>query len=184
MITDWDIKEARGCAYHRHILRVSQASVLEVVRDVEDNKSWNMSQAPRWGLRQCRGKFRNPSVLDPVHIHAHRRAQCAPARAYTWTAPHFIFILATSSNELVSSRGPTDLCKRPFLGRASPYPRKYFPSRPLNTVASGYAYEKWDGAGGDRFYGRTDFIFLGNRIERRRCFHKFNDRSSATPQWA
>lgn len=71
------------------------------------------------------------------------------ARAYSCTVLHFIFILATSTNELASSRGPTDLCKRPFLGRVFRILENifYFASE-YGSLGLRLVYEKRDGATG------------------------------------
>jgi len=48
------------------------------------------------GFATIQGEISQPLYIIPVHTH-----RCAHMRARIYTAPHFIFILATNSNELV-----------------------------------------------------------------------------------
>lgn len=125
--TDRDIKGARGCSYFHDIPRVS-LSIGPAGRATWKITNLEICPSPetRGFSTIRRGKFRNPSTQPaPFCIYRLSTRKRADGRAggrsravCVCTTQHFIFILPASSNELVSSRGPTDLCKRPFLARA------------------------------------------------------------------
>jgi len=108
---------------HRHIRRVSRVFV-QVARKIT-----NLEICPSAGMGLARReKFRSPSILCPVHTYT-----CVYARVYHERVLHDATFHLHRGYECpnkarVSSRGPTDLCKRPLLGRALlPPRRKYFP---------------------------------------------------------